>query len=349
MAAKNIILQMMIEELLVDLMVRTTSDNVIVDSESSENLATRLATIADQISRLQAGEGGVSEDDVNRIVGEAINNVIGGAPDSYNTLKKIADYITANDVNISTLQGYFTGGKANTAINAEQLGGHGVEYFATADALNGAINGLSWKEPVANLDALKAIVAPQEGWTVSVENTNQIYRYDDASVAVGDDNNVVKPTDGTAGAWILLGTTVYNKATSSADGLMSKEDKTALDALKVTIENKVDKVEGKGLSENDFTTLLKNKLEGITANATKVEQSATNGNIKINGAETTVYTHPDTAGYKHIPEGGTDGQVVGYGGSSGVGKWVTPKTIVKSGTVAPEDLVNGELFFKILS
>lgn len=64
--------------------------------------------------------------------------------------------------------------------------------------------------------------------------------------------------------------------------------------VKSSLDNKVDKVSGKGLSTNDFTTTLKNKLDGITAGATKVESSTTNGNIKINGTETTVYTHPTT-------------------------------------------------------
>jgi hypothetical protein len=36
------------------------------------------------------------------------------------------------------------------------------------------------------------------------------------------------------------------------------------------------------------------KLDSITANADKVEASANNGNIKINGSETVVYTHPAT-------------------------------------------------------
>lgn len=38
----------------------------------------------------------------------------------------------------------------------------------------------------------------------------------------------------------------------------------------------------------------KTKLDGISAEAKKVEASATNGNIKIDGAETTVYTLPAT-------------------------------------------------------
>ena len=59
-----------------------------------------------------------------------------------------------------------------------------------------------------------------------------------------------------------------------------------------TVVNKVDKVEGKGLSTNDFTTEYKNKVDNMNTNATKVEKSSTNGNIKINSIETVVYTHP---------------------------------------------------------
>ena len=60
----------------------------------------------------------------------------------------------------------------------------------------------------------------------------------------------------------------------------------------VDLSGKVDKEDGKGLSANDFTNELKAKLEAITAGATKVEASETNGNIKINGTETQVYKEP---------------------------------------------------------
>jgi len=59
------------------------------------------------------------------------------------------------------------------------------------------------------------------------------------------------------------------------------------------LDNKVNKVDGKGLSTNDYTTDEKTKLAGITAGATKVESSTTNGNVKINGTEVTVYTAPE--------------------------------------------------------
>lgn len=44
----------------------------------------------------------------------------------------------------------------------------------------------------------------------------------------------------------------------------------------------------KVLSDNNYTTAEKDKLNGVTAGATKVEESETAGNIKINGEEKTV-------------------------------------------------------------
>ncbi|MFR4583901.1 hypothetical protein [Clostridium cadaveris] len=51
--------------------------------------------------------------------------------------------------------------------------------------------------------------------------------------------------------------------------------------------------------EQAFTTALKNKLDGISTNATKVEKSNTNGNVKINGVETNVYIHPGSGTNPH--------------------------------------------------
>lgn len=64
---------------------------------------------------------------------------------------------------------------------------------------------------------------------------------------------------------------------------------------------KVDKVDGKQLSTNDYTTSEKNKLQSIAANANN-------------------YTHPTTAGNKHLPAGGTVGQVLVNSGD-GTGEW----------------------------
>lgn len=55
------------------------------------------------------------------------------------------------------------------------------------------------------------------------------------------------------------------------------------------LAKKVDKVEGKSLiSDSEIT-----RLAGMSTGANKVEKSDTNGNIKIDGVETVVYTHPE--------------------------------------------------------
>ena len=64
--------------------------------------------------------------------------------------------------------------------------------------------------------------------------------------------------------------------------------------------------------------------------ATAVAASSTNGNIKINGTETTVYTHPTTAGNKHIPSGGAANQYLVYS-AAGTAKWQAPASAIASG------------------
>lgn len=63
-------------------------------------------------------------------------------------------------------------------------------------------------------------------------------------------------------------------------------------------------VAGIGGEDDDYATVMA-AIEGkIAAGATKVEASEINGNIKIDGEETTVYTHPTTtavaAGFKKV-------------------------------------------------
>lgn len=117
-----------------------------------------------------------------------------------------------------------------------------------------------------------------------------------------------------------------------------------IEQLNAAIGNKVDKVDGKGLSTNDFTTALLTKLNGIAEGATKVEASSTNGNIKINGTEKTVYNHPTGPGNTHLPAGGTVGQVLRATGS-GAGEW---GVAVRSGASVPDDLAEGEMFLQII-
>lgn len=71
--------------------------------------------------------------------------------------------------------------------------------------------------------------------------------------------------------------------------------------LKSKLNAKVDKVEGKQLSSNDYTTVEKNKLAGLSN-----------------------YSHPTSAGNKHIPAGGAAGKILGWA-SNGTAQWVDDK------------------------
>ena len=87
----------------------------------------------------------------------------------------------------------------------------------------------------------------------------------------------------------------------SAEGVASYTwdviyDKAELDAL---LASKVDKVNGKSLVLDTEIA----KLGTVAENATKVEASETNGNIKINGVETKVYDDAALAGRVSTIEG----------------------------------------------
>lgn len=82
------------------------------------------------------------------------------------------------------------------------------------------------------------------------------------------------------------------------------------------------KAEGKDLSSNDYTNVEKTKLAGIAEGANK-------------------YTHPNTAGNKHIPAGGADGQLLTYS-AAGTAQWSDPVTYAAAtqsadGLMAKED------------
>lgn len=89
--------------------------------------------------------------------------------------------------------------------------------------------------------------------------------------------------------FITIDEATHKVTATITDGTITKT-KLAAEIQEVLddVANKVDKVEGKGLSTNDYTDAEKTKLAGVAEGATKVEASTTEGNIKINGAEVPV-------------------------------------------------------------
>lgn len=136
--AKKAILRAKVEGALTDLMVKTQADNVFLDD--SATVAGKLAEMVTAINLRAKSE------DVTAEIAAAINGLVAGAPETYDTLKEIADYIAAHEDVVTALNAA-VGAKADkTALDAVK---------ATVDALGS----LATKSKVgeAELDAgLKA-------------------------------------------------------------------------------------------------------------------------------------------------------------------------------------------------
>lgn len=135
---------------------------------------------------------------------------------------------------------------------------------------------------------------PVEGQLYHNTTDHKTYLYDGTGWIDLTNSGSVTSVTGTAPIVSSGGTTPaisISAATQSAAGSMSSTDKT--------------------------------KLDGISAGATKAQSSATNGNIKIDGTETTVYTHPSGDGNLHVPATSTtnNGKVLTAGATAGSLSW----------------------------
>jgi hypothetical protein len=95
--------------------------------------------------------------------------------------------------------------------------------------------------------------------------------------------------------------------TLTAIATISQDDNGVITATKKTIQSASGTQDGV-MSSSHYT-----KIEGISTGANKVEASTTNGNIKIDGVETTVYTHPTGGAY--TSKGDTVNQTPVFGGT----------------------------------
>ena len=178
---------------------------------------------------------------------------------------------------------------------------------------------IDWKESVDTFSDISGTYPkPVDGWTVNVKDTDYTYRFNGTEWVVISANAIPKATISVDGLLskedkIILDDVNSKKHTHDNKSLIDTITSALINnwnnafthisdtvkhitsverTLWNTVSDKVDKVSGKVLSTNDFTSAYKNKLDGIATNANKIEASSTNGNIKINGSETNVYTHP---------------------------------------------------------
>ena len=243
MPSKNSILKGIVNGQVTELYPKTAANNVF--AQSGTDLETLLTTIP-------------STETVNGLISDAIDDLINGAPATYDTLKEISDWIATHQSEYEALIAAIAG-----KVDKVEGKGLSTEDYTTAEKTKLAgieANANNYTLPTATASALGGV---KVGANLAIDSST--------GVLSGD----------------------YSAASSSAAGLMSAADKSKLDgiaagATAVTVDSsitsssenpvqsaaiytalagKVDAVSGKDLSTNDYTDAEKTKLAGIEANA----------------------------------------------------------------------------------
>lgn len=140
---------------------------------------------------------------------------------------------------------------------------------------------------------------------VIVDIGSSVYKFDLLSGMVDLSNYVQKSStsgliknDGTIDQTAYAKQNEMSVSTSGDQTTIQLKNGTSATVINAhqDISGKVDKEQGKGLSTNDYTTAEKEKLTAISTEANKVTASETNGNIQIDGTETTVYDDTELQG-----------------------------------------------------
>ena len=195
MNPKYILQQIQIEGVLKDLIAKTDGDNTtVVYNGTSQTLTSALAAILASITALPTGEN------VDTKISTAISGLIGGAPETYDTLKEIADYISEHQDVVDAL---------NAAIGQK----------AAASDLTAAVS------RIAALETKKVTEADLDAELAEKVNAASEGNHSHANKAVLDGI-----TEEKVASWD--GKAEKTAATQDADGLMSAADKTRLDGIR---------------------------------------------------------------------------------------------------------------------
>lgn len=196
---KNILDKIRINGVLEDVLAKSNGENVSVTYNGGDmTLTAALAAIYTGVSAAQTAA------QVQSAISTAISNLIGGAPETYDTLKEIADYIASHE-------------EAAAALNAAIGNKADKTAFETLQATVEGLGALAKKNTVAEADLDAAL---KEKVNAAAEGNHA-----HANKTVLDGITAEKVT-----AWD--GVAAKTNATGSEAGWMSAADKTRLDGLR---------------------------------------------------------------------------------------------------------------------
>jgi hypothetical protein len=164
---------------------------------------------------------------------------------------------------------------------------------------------------------------------------------DDVSSSISSvySSNKVDELNNTLLGYIVIKAEINDEEVSGGMTYSSSKLENDKYLINTDLNNKVDKVINKSLI--DDTEII--RLQGITTGANKVEDSAVNGNIKINGVESVVYTHPGTGTNPH----GTTKSDIGLGNCDNTSDVNKPISNATQQAINNNSVPTGSVFYTI--
>lgn len=231
------------------------SGNAVTDVTTSANASTVTLTLAEK----NLGTGTTST--VTRTLPVASATEAGVMNTAlYATLASHSENINA----------ILNGAVSITGLPASPTQNQLSDAWKTATGISSVINGAKINDPTNS--KVWTYYTNTETWYPAT-NTAQVvvntWTNNSLGIAKGstEAGKIYAETDGTGSVngWDALNSTVSGHTTALGALNTTVADHTS--AITILGSGKVDKVTGKGLSENDFTTALKNKLDGIASGA----------------------------------------------------------------------------------
>jgi hypothetical protein len=99
-----------------------------------------------------------------------------------------------------------------------------------------------------------------------------------------------------------------------------------MDIIDEALRNNADNISAEKAARESANTALGGIINNMSVVATQTSNGlmSTTDKIKLDGVDMNAnnYVHPTTAGNKHVPSGGVNDKILGYGGSSGIATWI---------------------------
>lgn len=289
--------------------------NDLSDLESGEKLSVAFGKIGKAVSSF------ISH------LADSVSHITSSERTLWNTVSNKVDKVTGKELSTNDLT-------ATLKSNYDTAFTHSQSAHAPSDAEKNAIVGIqqNGKDLIIDSDRKVNVTVPAKtseltndsGFKTTDNNTTYSLSKSGSTITLmGSDGSITSVTDSN---------TTYSIATTSSPGLMSAVDKLKLDTMVAGAETNQYAFSNVTIGS---TTIAADKqtdtLTLIAGNNITLTPDATNDEITI-ASKDTVYTHPTTAGNKHIPSGGSDGQIL---------KWSADGTAVWGDEGDPDIVVTG--------